>query len=79
VGCCDGSVHAAIWKTVVEIWPTFHCACVLEATRCLILHDGCGSLLSQMIMGFVRYAVLRDTFTVLVRRVHLPGAREFIH
>jgi hypothetical protein len=37
------------------------------------LHDWLRQSMSQMTMTGVRYAVLRDTFTALVRRMHLPG------
>jgi hypothetical protein len=72
----DASVHAGIGKTVVEILGDFLLHVYLRrctAWVCMSDCDSPGATHSQRIVLIVRYAVLRDTFTALVRRVHLPA------
>jgi hypothetical protein len=71
--CCDSSVHAAVGKTVVEGLADFLLHVYLRRYAAWVCMIGCDNLLSQMTMAVVRYAVLRDTFTGLVRLVLLPG------
>jgi hypothetical protein len=66
-------VHVRIVKTVVGILGDFLLHVYLRRCTAWVCMIACNNLLTQTTMPIVRYAVLRDTFTALVRRVHLPG------